>query len=53
VIESLNRSGKVYLTHTRVAGRAVIRVAIGAPATTRQHVAEVWDLIRAEVTARV
>jgi len=52
VIETLNRSGEVYLTHTRVGGRAVIRVAIGAPATTHDHVARAWDLIRAEVAAR-
>ncbi len=52
VVESLNRSGKVYLTHTKVAGRAVIRVAIGAPTTTHENIAEVWDLIRAEVASR-
>ncbi len=52
VLESLNRSGQVYLTHTKVADRAVIRVAIGAPATRQEDVAQVWDLIRAEVSAR-
>ncbi|MDQ3506178.1 MAG: pyridoxal-dependent decarboxylase, partial [Actinomycetota bacterium] len=52
VLESVNRSGSVYLTRTLVAGRAVIRVAIGAPSTTREHVARAWDLIRAEVAAR-
>ncbi len=52
VIESLNRSGQCYLTHTKVGGRAVIRIAIGAPATTSEHVAGVWRLIRGEVEAR-
>ncbi len=52
VIDSLNRSGKVYLTHTKVAGRTVIRVAIGAPTTRHEHVTAVWELIRAEVAAR-
>lgn len=52
VIESLNRAGEVYLTHTKVAERTVIRLAIGAPSTTEEHVARVWDLIRAEVAAR-
>ena len=52
VIDSLNGSGECYLTHTKVAGRAVIRVAIGAPNTTRDHVARVWELIRAAVAAR-
>ena len=52
VIDSLNGSGECYLTHTKVAGRTVVRVAIGAPTTTRGHVARVWELIRAEVSAR-
>ncbi len=52
VLESLNGSGTCYLTHTKVAGRTVIRVAIGSPTTTSDHVARVWDLIRAEVAAR-
>lgn len=52
VIEALNRSGETYLTHTKVSGRTVIRVAIGAPATHREHVERTWELIRAEVAAR-
>jgi len=52
VIESLNRAGEVYLTHTKVGGRTVIRVAIGAPSTMQEHVARVWELIRTEVAAR-
>ncbi|MDQ3735441.1 MAG: pyridoxal-dependent decarboxylase [Actinomycetota bacterium] len=52
VLESLNSTGQAYLTHTKVAGRAVIRVAIGAPTTTGDDVARVWELIQAEVAAR-
>ncbi len=52
VLESLNRSGQTYLTHARVDGRTVIRVAIGTPTTTRAHVARVWELIQTEVATR-
>jgi aromatic-L-amino-acid decarboxylase len=46
LLERLNDGGEVFLTHTMVRGQAVLRVAIGAPATTRQHVERVWTLLR-------
>jgi aromatic-L-amino-acid decarboxylase len=46
LLERLNDGGEVFLTHTTVHGQAVLRVAIGAPATTRAHVERVWALLR-------
>jgi aromatic-L-amino-acid decarboxylase len=46
LLERLNDGGEVFLTHTTVGGRAVLRVALGAPATTRAHVERVWTLLR-------
>jgi aromatic-L-amino-acid decarboxylase len=46
LLERLNDGGEVFLTHTTVGGAVVLRVAIGAPATTRAHVARVWTLLR-------
>jgi aromatic-L-amino-acid decarboxylase len=46
LLERLNDGGEVFLTHTTVDGRAVLRVAVGAPATTREHVERVWTLLR-------
>ncbi|MGY1747883.1 pyridoxal-dependent decarboxylase [Modestobacter sp. SYSU DS0511] len=45
LLERLNDGGEVFLTHTTVAGAAVLRVAIGAPSTERQHVERVWALL--------
>src|SRR3954464_4783123 len=45
LLDRLNDGGEVFLTHTTVAGAAVLRVAIGAPATTREHVERVWALL--------
>jgi aromatic-L-amino-acid decarboxylase len=45
LLERLNDGGEVFLTHTTVDGRVVLRVAIGAPATTRAHVERVWALL--------
>jgi aromatic-L-amino-acid/L-tryptophan decarboxylase len=45
LLDRLNDGGEVFLTHTTVGGAAVLRVAIGAPATTREHVERVWALL--------
>ncbi|MCW2682835.1 MAG: tdcA, partial [Blastococcus sp.] len=46
LLERLNDGGEVFLTHTTVGGQAVLRVAVGSPATTRAHVDRVWTLLR-------
>jgi len=45
LLDRLNDGGEVFLTHTTVDGAVVLRVAIGAPATTREHVQRVWALL--------
>jgi aromatic-L-amino-acid decarboxylase len=45
LLERLNDGGEVFLTHTTVGGQPVLRVAIGAPATTQQHVDRLWALL--------
>ena len=46
VMQRINRSGKAFLTHTRVDGQFVIRVSIGQTTTQRQHVDALWRLLR-------
>jgi aromatic-L-amino-acid decarboxylase len=36
----------VYLSHTQLAGRFAIHLAIGNGATGEQHVARAWELLR-------
>ena len=43
----VNASGTVHLTHTTLAGKYAIRVAIGSFRTERRHVEHVWSLLRA------
>jgi aromatic-L-amino-acid/L-tryptophan decarboxylase len=45
LLERLCDGGEVFLTHTTVRGEVVLRVAIGAPATTRAHVERAWALL--------
>ncbi len=46
LIESLNDSGEVYLTHTRIQDQFCLRFAIGAQRTERQHVRQAWATIK-------
>src|ERR671917_545185 len=43
--EALNATGRVYLTHTRLADRYAIRASVGAWTTQQRHVDALWSLI--------
>lgn len=49
--ERLNRSGLTYLTPAVLDGRWMVRVSIGAEATERVHVEELWHGMQAEAVA--
>jgi aromatic-L-amino-acid decarboxylase len=42
---ALNATGRVYLTHTRLADRYVIRASIGAWTTEQRHVDALWAFV--------
>ena len=46
ILEAINQSGFAFLSHTTLAGRFVLRFAIGNWMTTRQDVADTWTLIQ-------
>ncbi len=46
LMEAVNATGDVFLSHTRVKGRLALRMAIGHLRTTEQHVRRAWDLLR-------
>ncbi|MGW5581546.1 pyridoxal-dependent decarboxylase [Micromonospora chokoriensis] len=45
LLASVNATGRVHLTHTRVAGRYTLRMAIGSPQTTETHIDDTWALL--------
>jgi aromatic-L-amino-acid decarboxylase len=47
LLRAVNATGQAYLTHTRVGGRYVLRLAVGAPSTQERHAAAAWKLIQA------
>ncbi len=42
----LNQSGEAYVTPAMLDGRWMVRVSIGAELTEREHVAQLWQLMR-------
>ena len=46
LLRAVNESGEAYLSHTRVHGRYVLRVSIGATFTERRHVEALWALLQ-------
>ena len=49
VVELVNRSGEVFISHTRLNGRFAIRLAIGNLHTTEEHVRRAWTLLNGAV----
>jgi aromatic-L-amino-acid decarboxylase len=45
LMERVNRQGDVFLSHTRLAGRFTLRVAIGNLRTTQRHLDRAWELL--------
>ena len=43
--EAINRTGKVFLTHTSLKGKYVLRMVIGSRTTEERHVIEAWNLM--------
>ena len=48
LMERVNASGEVFLSHTRLHGRFVLRLAIGNFRTTEDDVRLAWDVLRRE-----
>jgi aromatic-L-amino-acid/L-tryptophan decarboxylase len=47
---ALNRTGDLYLTHTKLNGRFVLRLCIGQTNTIGRHVEKAWKRIREEAS---
>jgi aromatic-L-amino-acid decarboxylase len=48
LLERVNRSGEIFLSHTRLDGRYAIRLAIGSARTTEDDVRVAWEVLRRE-----
>jgi aromatic-L-amino-acid decarboxylase len=46
LLERVNAAGEIFLSHTRLDGRYVLRLAIGNARTTEADVRRAWDVLR-------
>lgn len=46
ILDRVNSSGRVFLSHTKLRGRFTLRLAIGNLRTEKRHVDEAWQLLR-------
>jgi aromatic-L-amino-acid decarboxylase len=46
LLEAVNDTGKLYLTHTKLGGTYALRLNIGQTRTEKRHVEQAWALIR-------
>ena len=46
ILDEVNRDGRIFLSHTRLAGRYTLRVSIGNPRARMEHVERCWSLLR-------
>jgi aromatic-L-amino-acid/L-tryptophan decarboxylase len=48
IMDRLNRSGDLYLTHTKLNGKVTLRLCVGQSNTQARHVERAWERIREE-----
>jgi len=48
IMDAVNRTGEVFLSHTRLADRFTIRLSVGNLRTEARHVDRAWELLRQE-----
>jgi aromatic-L-amino-acid decarboxylase len=46
LLDAVNASGEIFISHTRLNGRYTLRLAIGNLHTTEAHVRRAWELLR-------
>ncbi|HET8672079.1 MAG TPA: pyridoxal-dependent decarboxylase [Thermoleophilaceae bacterium] len=51
ILERVNASGEVFLSHTKLGGRYTVRLAVGNIRTERRHVERAWTLLREAAAA--
>jgi aromatic-L-amino-acid decarboxylase len=49
-MDRLNRSGDLFLTHTKLNGKLTLRLCVGQTHTQARHVEQAWKRIREEAS---
>jgi len=52
ILDRVNASGEVFLSHTKLDGRYVLRLAVGNLRTTAQHTQRAWELLKVAASSQ-
>uniref|UniRef100_M4D3J5 Tyrosine decarboxylase n=2 Tax=Brassica campestris TaxID=3711 RepID=M4D3J5_BRACM len=50
LLATVNSTGKIFISHTALSGKFILRFAVGAPLTEEKHVTEAWRIIQKHAT---
>ncbi|XP_062148052.1 phenylacetaldehyde synthase [Alnus glutinosa] len=51
LLEVVNSTGKIFISHTVLSGKYILRFAVGAPLTEERHVTAAWKVLQEEASA--
>ncbi|XP_021280365.1 tyrosine decarboxylase 1 isoform X1 [Herrania umbratica] len=51
LLDAVNSTGKVFISHTVLSGKYILRFAVGAPLTEEKHVNAAWKILQDKATA--
>ncbi|KAJ6333946.1 hypothetical protein OIU78_010947 [Salix suchowensis] len=51
LLDAVNSSGKIFISHTVLSGKYILRFAVGAPLTEERHVIAAWKVLQDESTS--
>ncbi|KAI4350306.1 hypothetical protein L6164_004774 [Bauhinia variegata] len=51
LLDSVNSTGRVFITHTVLSGKFILRFAIGAPLTEERHINAAWQIFQDKASA--
>ena len=44
VLTAANKTGRLFIVHTLLADKYILRFAVGTPSTTIEHIADAWKV---------
>ncbi|XP_077252755.1 pyridoxal phosphate (PLP)-dependent transferases superfamily protein [Tasmannia lanceolata] len=50
LLEAVNSSGKIFISHTVLSGKFILRFVVGAPLTEERHVKAAWKVLQDQAT---
>ncbi|XP_011024499.1 PREDICTED: tyrosine decarboxylase 1-like isoform X1 [Populus euphratica] len=51
LLDAVNSTGKIFISHTVLSGKYILRFAVGAPLTEERHVTAAWKVLQDEASA--